>query len=134
VAAATVLYVVLWAALALPLRSTNPAENAVFLVPALAIVLAARGASPARRVGAAALALVGFVAIEAVFSGLWMRSYAPGTASLPLDLDAARLTGLYQAFLLLYPLAVVAVFAAGAPERLIGGSRRSYGPEDQPSR
>jgi hypothetical protein len=131
---AVLLYAVLWAALALPLRATTPAENAVFLVPAMAIVLAARGASPARRAGVAALAVVGFVAVDAVFSGLWMRSYVPGAAPLPLDLDAARLTGLYQAFLLLYPLAVVVVFAAGAPERLIGGSRRPTGSEEEPSR
>jgi hypothetical protein len=127
---AVLLYSVLWAVVALPLASTTAAENAVFLVPALAIVLAARGATPARRVGAAALAVVGFFAIDAVFSGLWMRSYAPGAASLPLDLDAARLTGLYQAFLLIYPLTVVAVFAAGAPERLFGGPRRVNGAKD----
>jgi hypothetical protein len=121
IAATALPYAVLWAALSLVLERGSPAENAVFLVPALGIILAARGVSLGERVGAVLVAVAAFVVLESAFTAMWTRSLAPGARPLAFGLDGSKLTGLYQAFLLLYPLVVAELFARGSLARLFGG-------------
>ncbi len=120
VGATLLLYAMLWFALSLPIERSDPAENAIFLVPALGIILASRGVSPGERIVAVLAALAAFVVLESVFTAMWMRSLTPGARPLAFGLDGAKLTGMYQAFLLLYPLVVVELFVRGRLPRLSG--------------